>query len=320
MEEQDIVLDASQIQPHALKHQTIFSKFDSLKDKECFILKNDHDPLPLFFRLQSMYGKTFGWEYVEKGPAFWQVRITRHLSEKPEATVADLVAEDFRRAEVLRKHGIDFYSSNRKPLKASCEEVKVDYVTVAKEIKAVDESRNRYPDNFNVWGLDFLSDYIVHNHHANVRASLPLLLKFSDKVAELHGESNPETLDIALILTKLSEDLLKHLDTEEKYLFPYVKKMLAAKQDGEKLPKPGFGSLEGPIKNHFDDHDSAIELMNDIRKLSNNYTAPEYSCDTFVTLYNELYEFERDLQQHIHLENNILFHKAIALEKEVVEG
>src|SRR5690554_6754717 len=120
MEKYDILLDATKIQPHARKHEVIFSRFDSLKDGEYFVLHNDHDPVPLNYQFRAIHGDTYDWEYLKQGPSVWEVKITRRLSEGVEPTVGDLVAEDYRRADIFRKHGIDFYSSNIKSLADSC--------------------------------------------------------------------------------------------------------------------------------------------------------------------------------------------------------
>lgn len=317
MDKQDVLLDATKIPMHS-KHQTIFSRFDSLKDGEFFILHNDHDPVPLYHHLRANHGETFDWEYLERGPMVWEVQITRRLTEAAEPTVGDLVVEDYRKAEVFQKYGISFCCSGKDSLKEACEAKGIDYEVILKELKALDEDKGEKQNNFNSWELDFLSDYIIHNHHSYVKSSIPMLYEFVNKVARVHGGRHPELIEIGRNFITLAEELIDHMDKEEKYFFPYVKKLVEAKKNGEKLPKPGFGTLETPISAHLKEHDSASDLMKDIRGLSDGFTAPASACNTYRTMYAKLNEFDLDLQQHIHLENNILFEKAIALEQEVV--
>ncbi|MCO5269560.1 MAG: iron-sulfur cluster repair di-iron protein [Brumimicrobium sp.] len=320
METQDVLLDATAIQPHALKHEIIFSRFDSLKDGEYFILHNDHDPIPLYHHFKAIHGETFDWEYLEKGPLIWEVQITRHLPAQTEPTVGDMVADDYRRAEVFRKYGIDFCCNGNVSLQAVCDKQNLNYETVKQDLDALDSNSDQRQNTFNNWELDFLSDYIIHNHHTYVRNSIPMLNEFTQKVANVHGAHHPEVVEIAEHWAKLAQELTDHMAAEEKYLFPYVKKLVHARNNNEKLPVPGFGSIDKPIQHHLEEHDSAGQHMKRINELSNGFKIPEDACNTYSTMYKKLDEFEKDLFQHIHLENNILFHKAIEMEKQVVEG
>lgn len=318
MEKEDLVLDATQIQPHSLKHQMIFERFDSLKDGEYFILHNDHDPLPLYYQFQAIHGDTFDWEYLIQGPIDWEVQITRRLKPQTEPTVGEMVADDFRKAEIFRKHNIDFCCNGKDSLAVACKVSNANYQDVLKELEDLNNNQEQKQNNYNNWELDFLSDYIINNHHNYVRNSIPMLREFSTKVARVHGENHPEVMDIADHFDALANEMMEHMALEEKYLFPYVKKLVNARNNNEKLPKPGFGSIESPIQGHLQEHDQAGNHMKAIHKLTNGYQFPEDACNTYRTLYAKLEEFEKDLYQHIHLENNILFDKAIALEKKVV--
>lgn len=174
-------------------------------------------------------------------------------------------------------------------------------------------------NDFENWELDKLSDYIVDTHHTYVRSMIPAIQKNSDELAQKHATQYPETLEIKDTFNALAKALEEHLAGEEKYLFPYIKKMLNAKREGSKLPKPGFGSIDKPLQHHYEEHDHATELMKKINALSKSYHLPENACDTHVNLYAQLSEFEKDLEQHIYLENDVLFGKSIELEKQVVE-
>lgn len=173
-------------------------------------------------------------------------------------------------------------------------------------------------NDFNNWELDKLSNHIVSTHHVYVREMIPQILAYSDKVAKVHGESHPEVIEIHQAFETLAPALEEHMAGEEKYLFPYIEKLLNAKRDGVKLPKPGFGTIETPLKHHYEEHDNAWGYMQKINQLSNNYALPNDACGTYTALYNFLKDFEADLKQHIHIENEVLFGKSIGLEKEVI--
>lgn len=173
--------------------------------------------------------------------------------------------------------------------------------------------------DFQNWELDKLSDHIVDTHHVYARKAAPQILDIGDKVAKADGEKYPELIEITRTFEVLSKALEEHMAGEEKYLFPYLKKLLKAKREGSKIPKPGFGSLEVPLKHHYEDHDKADELMKKIHKLSNGFALPNHASEALQTFYNHLKEYEDDLEQHIYVENEVLFGKSVELEKEVVE-
>ena len=178
----------------------------------------------------------------------------------------------------------------------------------------------QHQNDFENWELDKLSDHIINSHHSYVRNAIPSIQKNNKKVVEKYKSEYPEVVEISQIFESLSKALEEHLAGEEKYLFPYITKMLKAKDEAVKLPKPGFGSLEEYLpQHHVKNHADAAKLMQQIHELSKGFHLPKGADDTFAALYNQLSDFEKDLKQHIHLEDDILFGKSIELEKEVVE-
>lgn len=172
---------------------------------------------------------------------------------------------------------------------------------------------------FDALHIDDLSNHIVNTHHAYVRTAIPAIKnQIQEAVKEATG-NRPGLSDIATTFDTLSDDLFKHIDGEEKYLFPYIFKLLNAKKTGEKLPRPGFGTIRKPLAHHYEEHDHATELMQKIHGLANGYQVAGDASVSLKSLYTALGTFEKDLEQHIHLENDVLFAQAIELEKEVVE-
>ena len=153
-------------------------------------------------------------------------------------------------------------------------------------------------------------------HHTYVNKNLSLITEFADKVAKVHGEHSPETKEIAKLWKAVVTELTTHMKKEELVLFPYIKNIERfSKGDLEEFPNSRFGTVKNPIGAMEHEHDSAGGLMKNIQALSNEFTPPDYACNTYRVLYAKLKEFQNDLFQHIHLENNILFPKAILLEE-----
>lgn len=237
-----------------------------------------------------------------------------------EKTVAELVSDDFRVAEVFKKHGIDFCCGGGKTVFEACASKEVDIEELEKELQqAMNREDKGDKINFNEWSLDTLINYIVEEHHTYVRNNIPLLSEFTQKVARVHGHANPEVVEIASLFQDLAMELKPHMMKEETILFPFVRQILEAGNTSTEMNLPHFGSIQNPINMMELEHDKAGEIMKEIRKLSNGYEPPLHACNTYRVSYFKLNEFEEDLHQHIHLENNLLFPKAVALEASLIQ-
>lgn len=233
-----------------------------------------------------------------------------------ERTVASYVTQNIKTAHVFKKHGIDFCCGGGISLDKACIKAGVDLSILEKDLLATEENIPRNL-NFNSWDLDFLSDHIINFHHAYVEESIPLLFQYAAKVAQVHGKHNKELIEIQSLFSQVATELSAHLKKEELVLFPFIKKLVKAERENSPAPAAPFGSVDNPIKMMEAEHEEAGEIMKKISQLSNNYTPPEHACNTYRAFYAKLDEFEQDLHQHIHLENNILFPKALRLEQEL---
>ncbi len=308
------VIDVTKIEPR-LKHPTIFNSFDELAGGDAVLIHNDHDPKPLYYQLLAERGNTFTWSYVESGPMIWEVEIRKNAVGKHVETLGEIAAKDLRKAEVFKKYGLDFCCGGKKSLQEACKEKGLDVLKVQEELDKPAAIASGVPQHdFNAWNLTFLTDYIVNVHHAYVRQNIPMLADLSQKVADHHGKTNPELEGIRDKVDEMLSELKVHLKKEENILFPYIKELEASKTNGGTAPG-GFGSVQQPISVMENDHDIVGDLADEIRILSGNYTLPANACESYALLYKKLAEFEDDLHMHIHLENNILFPKAIELEK-----
>ncbi len=232
-------------------------------------------------------------------------------------TVAELVAEDYRKAGVFKKHGIDFCCGGGRSVRAVCEKKGLDYETLAAELRQVEQAPPAHDDA--AWTLDGLVRHIVETHHRYVRENIPLIREFTAKVARVHGHANPEVVRIAELFDAVAAELEVHMMKEEQVLFPYIERLAAAQRHGERPARPSFGTVQNPVRMMVAEHEEAGDLMKEIRRLSDDFTPPAHACNTYRVAYFKLEEFEADLHRHIHLENNILFPRAETVEEYLID-
>ncbi|HRN54900.1 MAG TPA: iron-sulfur cluster repair di-iron protein [Agriterribacter sp.] len=308
------ILNVTLLEPRQ-KHPTIFARFDELEEGESLTIHNDHDPKPLYYQLLGERGDIFTWEYLEQGPAWWKIRISKRVTGESDETLGEIAAKDLRKAEVFKKYGLDFCCGGKKTVKEACAEKGIDVTKVEKELQEADKNPSARPLPYNDWGLDFLSDYIVNTHHSYIRKTLPDIRGYALKVAQVHGAHHPELIPIRQLVEEVNKELSEHIVKEETVLFPFIKELVMAKDRSQSPRAVQFGSVENPIHMMEAEHETAGRCMEEIRSLSNNYTLPGDACASYSLLFKMLNDFEEDLHIHVHLENNILFPKAIALEK-----
>lgn len=231
--------------------------------------------------------------------------------------IGELVAKDYRTASVFKKYGIDFCCQGNRTINEACAAKKIDTNLVVSDLNTLIESTSENAIDFKSWPIDLLADYIEKKHHRYVEEKTLEIKPYLDKICKVHGERHPELLKISEHFNATAGELAKHMKKEELILFPNVRKMVKAKQEKSKLEEPPFGTVQNPIQMMMDEHSTEGERFRKIETLSNNYTPPEDACNTYRVTIALLKEFEQDLHLHIHLENNILFPKAIELEKEL---
>lgn len=312
---QENILDVTVLDPR-VKHSTIFQRYDMLQPGENLVIQNDHDPKPLYYQMVGELGYTFQWEYLEEGPEWWKVRLTKNIPGANDETIGQLAAKDLRKVEVFKKYGLDFCCGGKKTVKEACNELGLDAAAVEKELQETDKITAKNPMPYNEWGLDFLADFIVNTHHAYVRKSLPEIRGYAAKVAQVHGGRHPELLPVQKLVEDVNEELTDHMVKEEQILFSYIKKLMAV--DNKKDFQSQFGSINNPIDLMETEHESTGNMLKEIRTLTKDYELPDDACASYTVLFKMLEEFESDLFTHIHLENNILFPKAAKLEEELL--
>lgn len=230
--------------------------------------------------------------------------------------IGNIVAGDYRAAKVFKTHNIDFCCNGNRTIGEACTEKNLNPDELLAELTSALEDTKETTTDFNAWPLDLLADYIEKTHHRYVESKITEIKPYLEKIMKVHGERHPELVEINEIFNQSAGDLAMHMKKEELVLFPRIRKMIESKISHTEMPPAHFGTVQNPIAMMMSEHDNEGENFRKISALSDGYTAPEDACNTYRVTFSLLKEFEEDLHKHIHLENNILFPKAIELEKE----
>ncbi len=231
--------------------------------------------------------------------------------------IGQVVAKDYRTASVFKNAGIDFCCQGNRTIQEACNKRNILVSDVLEALENVSISTETQTD-FDSWPLDLMVDYIEKKHHRYVEDKSQEIKPFLDKICKVHGSAHPELLEIKKEFNESVGELAMHMKREELVLFPFIRKLVNAKSSKDPVVQPSFGTVNNPIEKMMDEHSTEGERFRKISELSSNYKPPSDACNTYKVTYALLKEFEDDLHLHIHLENNILFPKAMDLEKELV--
>jgi len=216
---------------------------------------------------------------------------------------------------LFEKLKIDYCCGGDKPLAEACASVGIDVDNVMEMLAG--ETRSNLQDalDFQNASLPELITHILDTHHVFTKSEMERLQSLADKVLAAHGGNHPELIHVNELVTRLWADLNPHMFKEEQILFPYIVAMAEAADQNWAVPLAPFGTVNNPIRMMMREHDTAGEILRELRMITSDYTVPGDACISYQTLYQALENLEKDLHQHIHLENNILFPKAVDLER-----
>lgn len=228
-----------------------------------------------------------------------------------EQTVREIALENPASVRVFESLGIDYCCGGKRTLREACQAAKVPEERALALLAALENAGQKESSDWREAPLPELTAHVVHRHHEFVRREAPRLIALAEKVSNRHGKAHPELVVIKETFAGLVKELSTHMLKEEQVLFPYLNSMDAAVEAGQPAPPAFFGSVRNPIAHMLADHDDAGAALARISGLSGGYQAPADACPSYRALYHGLAEFERDLHQHIHLENNIVFPRAL---------
>ncbi|MGA7826019.1 MAG: iron-sulfur cluster repair di-iron protein [Geobacteraceae bacterium] len=240
-------------------------------------------------------------------------RTDQKLKDFSRKTIGEIVADDYRTAKVFEDHGIDFCCGGKIALSEICRDKGIEFAAIHQEIESVKVASLDRSLNYSAWELPFLIDFIVNTHHSYLKETMGQTAEYARKIADIHGTNHPEVIDIAKIFTKIVTDLTDHLKYEEEHFFPAIKRLDTAKKSHGTPDKTDLETISVGLEKLHREHEEVGDAIHKIRHLAKEYEIPGDVCNTFVVTYQKLKEFEDDLHKHVHLENNILFPKALRL-------
>src|SRR5688572_22577295 len=229
------------------------------------------------------------------------------------STLGDIVSHDFRAGAILDRYGLDYCCGGARSLAEGCSQHGIALETVLSDLEALDSGSREHVEN----DPAALVDYIVSRHHAYVRESLPGIQEHLMKVVDVHAARHSELRLVEREFSAVARELLLHMMKEEQVLFPYIRALADAARSGGPPPPDMFGTVQNPIRMMEIEHQEAGDALAAIRELTCGYQPPEDACGTYRLVLEELKAFEFDLQTHVHLENNVLFPRAVELESKM---
>lgn len=216
--------------------------------------------------------------------------------------------------QILEDAGLDYCCGGGKPLREACLHANVSSEEILNRLR--ENAKDTGPEDLNWMAAPLceLTRHIREKHHRYVREAIPRTRALSNKVATKHGGNHAELVDIGKLFAEVGEEMIMHMQKEEQILFPYIDALERAVNAHGSVEPPFFRTVRNPIHAMMQEHDAAGDLIRQIRVLTSEYSAPADACTSFRALYEALREFEADLHQHVHLENNVLFPRAVELE------
>lgn len=240
---------------------------------------------------------------------------------EPFSFVTDIVTRDYRTADIFRKYEIDYCCGGKWSLDIICQNKHLDTGNIIKELNNVMwQATSNAAIDFDSWNIDFLADYILNVHHSYLKKAVPETKEQVNKFLEEHRKKFPGLEEIEVVLNRFLKEFPPHMQQEEEIFFPYIKQIYHAYINRESYAKLLIRTLRKPLEEVMQkEHENTGANLHRLRMITANYTPPENACMTHKITFAKLEELDKDLVQHIHLESNILFPKAIKMEQELLQ-
>ena len=242
------------------------------------------------------------------------------MMDEFEYTISEIVKKDYRTADVFRKYQLSYCCSGNIPLKSACEAKGIDYEEVSADLRR--STRDFGISNnltFNEWTADFLIDFLIHIHHAFLYKTLPTLTATLESFTLGHQVKYPELTTVTALFSRLSGILMQHNRHEDEIIFPYIKQIDLAYRRKEPYGNLFVRTLRKPLHNIEQEHLKIQDLLNELQRETNYFTAPDKACINYQVIYKKLEELYDNLIQHKWLEDEVLFPKAIAIEQKLLQ-
>jgi regulator of cell morphogenesis and NO signaling len=239
----------------------------------------------------------------------------------PATTVSEIVAQNYRTADIFQKYEIEYCCGGKWPLETACMIKGLEFEKLKKELQDASRSTQLPPHlSFETWSIDFLTSYIIHVHHQHLKQSLPATEEILNHFTKDHEKKYPYMLEVQALFAKLKEELIPHIQYEEEIIFPYICQVSHAFENNDTYAKLLVKTLRKPLDKVMNsEHEMLTAPVLKIRNLTNSYSPPEKACISHKVVLERLKENDNDLMQHVYLENDILFPRALQIEKELLQ-
>lgn len=235
-------------------------------------------------------------------------------------TIREIAVATPSAVPVFEEYGIDYCCGGGRNFDDACQSAGVAPAVVSAKLNHVLHHAAPTFAPTSSQSASELIDYIVEKHHTFTRQEITRLTALMEKVCRKHGAAHPELAALQESFAALCDDLTPHLRKEEMVLFPFIKHLEASAASHQPSLRPPFRTVKNPVRMMLTEHDTAGDILRQMRDITTGYAVPENVCASFRALYHGLAELEKDLHRHIHLENNILFEQAVRLEQQVLFG
>lgn len=229
--------------------------------------------------------------------------------------IGEIVAEDYNYAKVFEQHNIDFFCHGNRSIADAAKQQNFDIEELIAQLESVKQKSRESEEDYRTWPLDKLANHIEKTHHHYTESTITELKPLLAKLVEEHRKEHPELVALQKVFATSAGDMASHMKKEEIVLFPFIRRMVETQKSHSQITVPHFGTVENPVNMMLHEHDEQSKLLLKMKELTNDFTLPKNACDTYKITYETMQAFDKDMHKHIHLENNILFPKAVALEK-----
>lgn len=230
-------------------------------------------------------------------------------------SIRQIIVNQPSAANVLQRFDIDLCSHAEGSLDQACAELQLSVDQILEKLETAQASElGALAVDPATLPTSRLIQHIVRVHHQGVRQDLPRLAEMVRKLSAKRADRAPELKDVEALIEELHADMFAHIQKEEQVLFPFISQMDQESVVAYPPAHTCFRSVKDPVFMMLQEHESASHIVRELRDLTRGFETPSWACATHIALFAGLAAFETDLRQHVHLENDVLFPRAIEME------
>lgn len=230
----------------------------------------------------------------------------------PNTTIRQIALHIPGSTGIFQQEGIDIRAGAERTLEEACVDADLSFDYLSRRLESLADDPAEQARNWHDEPLALLTSHIVNQHHQYARHEMPRLAQQALSLSRTLGEKFPELVRIEVLLRAMIREFSVHMLSEEQMIFPYIVQLEGVESGS--VPAPPDGGEESPLRNLMAEHDSAVEMLRELRYLTADFTPPQDASPVLERFYCALDAFESDMQEHIHLEDNVLFPRALELE------